>query len=245
MLLSFGGLAVKLNVLTDGLVRRENSARDNCPGPVTDTDCKKTKMCLRSLPESSLLRTHNAEQLRCLNVHNEPGECANWKVCLSAQQVDSVVLQAMLEAALLPLTSTHVMVGGGLESSAQQNVGSEVTGECGRRGDPANDAYENWKCGCVNQLHAACDQLDHLATRRECLKGEMCASDAVCDTWKQQKRCQTSLISKDNVSMPEDAAVTADTIHARRQPPGSISSTEPVGLLDNSLSGKACTKASR
>jgi len=200
-------------------------------------DCMDNKMCLSTINSTdagSTLRNNNTVQLHCLTNQTSDfsallnATCQVWKDCLDAHEVDRDLLLAILQAGQ---TSSSALFAE-RELTLDSN-GSESTGGCAH---PAHDDPESWECECSQVLLDACANRTHELAA--CITEEMCASNEVCLSWKQQKPCPGILLSKDDVSIQADVSAIRDVARGRKQPPGNITSFEPE-QLEESLSGKA------
>jgi len=138
--------------------------------------------------------------------------------------------------------------------------------QCMWSGACLNDFYEMciFEPGCVDPFAAHCPQ--HSVHMNDC-RGLwrcpstyciLCTNGDVCPEWKEAN-CGTALLhgqssnaskmtaegSSLDESLQEDVPAITDTVRARRQTSGNSSSDKPMGLLESSLQGKACTKQNR
>jgi len=228
-------VVIKANSPSDStkveLLVRVNEAPDSVG------DCLDFKMCLSKMGS---LRNDNAKQLQCLQ-GGLPSmlQCSIWTACLDDNQVDKARLQALLAAGSLTASLREAE-----RKHTPETLESEVTGACMNPGD---DDPESWECECHKALDVACDHCyspGNVGTTclEVCYLDQMCDYPDICDTWKDAK-CQSLLLSRNNVSVQEDVAVLKD-MQGRRQPPGSTSSFDPAEL-DESISGKAAKKTCR
>jgi len=210
--------------------------------PSVVTYCMDVKMCLTAIElteEGSKLRNDNEKQLQCLSLPIGQGSvpCVKWKNCLSLYPTDMAMLKAILKAA----------VGSPSLVEHQPTLGTEPTPErTGTCAHPKNDDALSWECECGAALQVACAA--RVTDLDVCIKEQMCASAQVCCSWKQERSCPDCLSCTtlgDCSSLIQATPTLAETLEGRRQPRWSNRSTEPLALLDGSVTGKACTKQNR
>jgi len=114
--------------------------------------------------------------------------------------------------------------------------------------DPSKSDPEEWDCECMESLNAYCE--GDQRPKDECFKEVWCSHKMVCQTWKDvnclKSYGQLSVSSVHDTGKAEqaDVAITANTTHKRRQPPTN-SSSEPLQVLEQSLSSKPCAQKAR
>jgi len=203
--------------------------------------CMGKKMCLRNLnadgsAAGTALRNSNVLQFECLKngkLYEGQSECAAlntkckaWIKCLDTNSVAKSRLKSILQVSLndqgIPEDSTCSSTG--LLLLEKQNSGSGTSTLAENTGancvHPTTDDPESWECDCANALDKVCAGRDPV-----CYKVQMCNSDKLCHSWKQEVGCHSSLVEESMESRQNKSSEQ-------------VTSLDDSVSLDESLSGK-------
>jgi len=101
--------------------------------------------------------------------------------------------------------------------------------------DPETEDAESAECECFAKLKKKCDD-DGVTDSEECFKSHLCEHSKVCQTWKDDHECDSSLLMRRG----SRGSSTATRANGTR----SSMAITAHGTLDDSLTGK-CTSSTQ